>query len=234
MTTQFSDRVEYRDQSWVLAWANGAGLFSPHQHGIEPAASCSACWHGYVCVYRVADRQLLLDRLALNLDGPPPVLFGVRPDPDRSKVPLFSAMYHDLGHPVHFSGGLLLGRERPDWPRPLLGMHPAWRYREVHELVFAGGELTETTDCSAQLAAIRQEFAGRRLSPDDRAACEELFRRIASCFRHPYSHWRDPNDPNELLAIRNAMAEMAQSSPRGPGRSWSLATLLGNLIRRKR
>ena len=145
MTTRFPDRVLYRDHSWILAWTSGTGLFSPRQHGIEPAATCSACWCGYVCVYRVADRRLLLDRLALNLEGPPPVLFGVRPEPDRSTVPLFSAMYNDLQHPVPFSGGLLLGRDRPEWPRSLAGMHPAWKYREVVELVFANGELAEAT-----------------------------------------------------------------------------------------
>ena len=79
MTTRFPDRVLYRDQSWILACTSSTGLFSPRRHGIEPAATCSACWCGYVCVYQVADRQLLLDRLALNLEGPPPVLFGVQP-----------------------------------------------------------------------------------------------------------------------------------------------------------
>ena len=42
MTTQFPDRVLYRDHSWILAWTSGTGLFSPRQHCIEPAATCSA------------------------------------------------------------------------------------------------------------------------------------------------------------------------------------------------
>ena len=82
--TRFPDRVLYRDQSWILAWTSSTGLFSPRRHGIEPAATCSACWGGFVCVYRVADH---------------------------STVPLFSAMYNDLQHPIPFSGGLLLGRD---------------------------------------------------------------------------------------------------------------------------
>ena len=232
MTTQFPDRVLYRDHSWILAWTSGTGLFSPRQHGIEPAASCSACWCGYVCVYRVADRRLLLDRLALNLEGPPPVLFGVRPEPDRSTVPLFSAMYNDLQHPVPFSGGLLLGRDRPEWPRSLAGMHPAWKYREVVELVFANGELAEARDCSGPLTAIRREVPCGRLSPDHAAGHEELFRRIASLFRHPYSTWRDPNDPSELLSFRTAMAEITQSGRRGRT-PWSLTTLFHRLFRRR-
>ena len=231
MTTRFPDRVLYRDQSWILACTSSTGLFSPRRHGIEPAATCSACWCGYVCVYQVADRRLLLDRLALNLEGPPPVLFGVRPEPDRSTVPLFSAMYNDLQHRVPFSGGLLLGRDRPDWPRSLAGMHPAWKYREVVELVFANGELTEATDCSGPLTAIRREVACGRLSPDHAAGHEELFRRIASLFRHPYSSWRDWNDPSELLSLRTAMAERSRSRRRGP-KPWSLTTLFHHLFRR--
>lgn len=232
MTTQFPDRVLYRDQSWILAWTSGTGLFSPRQHGIEPAATCSACWCGYVCVYRVADRRLLLDRLALNLEGPPPVLFGVQPEPDRSTVPLFSAMYNDLQHRVPFSGGLLLGRDRPEWPRSLARMHPAWKYREVVELVFTSGELAEARDCSGPLTAIRREVACGRLSPDHPAGHEELFCRIASLFRHPYSTWRDPNDPSELLSFRTAMAEITQSGRRGRT-PWSLTTLFHHLFRRR-
>ena len=232
MTTQFPDRVLYRDHSWILAWTSGTGLFSPRQHGIEPAASCSACWCGYVCVYQVAARQLLLDRLALNLEGPPPVLFGVRPEPDRSTVPLFSAMYNDLQHPVPFSGGLLLGRDRPEWPRSLAGMHPAWKYREVVELVFANGELAEARDCSGPLTAIRREVACGRLSPDHAAGHEELFRRIASLFRHPYSSWRDWSDPSDRRSLHTAMAGSTRSKRRGP-KPWSLTTLFHRLFRRR-
>ena len=232
MTTRFPDRVLYRDQSWILACTSSTGLFSPRRHGIEPAATCSACWCGYVCVYQVADRRLLLDRLALNLEGPPPVLFGVQPEPDRSTVPLFSAMYNDLQHRVPFSGGLLLGRDRPEWPRSLARMHPAWKYREVVELVFTSGELAEARDCSGPLTAIRREVACGRLSPDHPAGHEELFRRIASLFRHPYSTWRDPNDPGELLSFRTAMAEITRSGRRGRT-PWSLTTLFHRLFRRR-
>lgn len=184
MTTQFPDRVLYRDQSWILAWTSGTGLFSPRQHGIEPAATCSACWCGYVCVYRVADRRLLL------------------------------------------------GRDRPEWPRSLARMHPAWKYREVVELVFTSGELAEARDCSGPLTAIRREVACGRLSPDHPAGHEELFCRIASLFRHPYSTWRDPNDPSELLSFRTAMAEITQSGRRGRT-PWSLTTLFHHLFRRR-
>ena len=41
MTTQFSDRVLYRDQSWILAWTSSTGLFSPRRHG----SCCSTGWH---------------------------------------------------------------------------------------------------------------------------------------------------------------------------------------------
>ena len=146
-------------------------------------------------------------------------------------MPLFSAVYNDLQHPLPFSGGLLLGRDRPEWPRPLAGMHPAWKYREVLELVFTSGELTEVSDCSGPLTAIRREVASGRLSPDHPAGHEELCPRIASLFRHPYSNWRDRDDPSELLFLRQTMAEISPSRRRGP-RPWSLTTLFHHLFRR--
>ena len=105
-------------------------------------------------------------------------------------------------------------------------------HREVVELVFANGELTEATDCSGPLTAIRREVASRRLSPDHPAGHEELFHRIASLFRHPYSSWRDPNDPGGTLSFRTAMAEITQSGRRGRT-PWSLTTLFHRLFRRR-
>ena len=82
------------------------------------------------------------------------------------------------------------------------------------------------------MTAIRREVACGRLSPDHAAGHEELFRRIASLFRRPYSTWRDPNDPSELLSLRTAMAEITQSGRRGP-KPWSLTTLFRHLFRRR-
>jgi hypothetical protein len=186
MTAQFSDPVEYRGRTYSIAGKNGTGLFDPAEHGMRPVGKCSACWHGFVCSYAVEGRRLLLDRLAVYLDEPAPVLFGVPPKADEGEVPLFDVVYEGLRHPVAYSGGLLLGR---DFIRELyvhMGFHPAWKYREVHELVFQGGELVQETDRSEQVAEFRREIADRPLEPGNGAERAEIQRWIEKCFSQEY------------------------------------------------
>jgi hypothetical protein len=87
-----------------------------------------------------------------------PALNGVHPLPpaDRNGPFSFSDNYHDLGLPLPFTGGLLLG---DGFIRELyehMGFHPAWKFRKVIELIFADGILTAAHDRSAEMAKIRE------------------------------------------------------------------------------
>lgn len=186
MTAQFSDPVEYRGQSYSIAGKNGAGLFDPSQHGMKPVGKCSACWRGFVCEYIVDGQRLLLDQLLICLDEPGPVLFGVEPKPDEGKIRLFDVVYEDLRHPVSYSGGLLLAREFIDELYVHMGFHPAWKYREVHELLFRDGELVQETDRSEQIAELRREIADRPSEPGHEATQSEIRDWIAKCFSEEY------------------------------------------------
>ena len=84
---------------------------------------------------------MLLDQLAIYLDEPAPVLFGARPEPVEGRIRLFDVVYKGLRHPVPFTGGLLLTRDFIEELYVHMGFHPAWKYREVHELIFRAGEL---------------------------------------------------------------------------------------------
>jgi hypothetical protein len=150
MTAQFSDPIEYRGQSYSIAGRNGTGLFEPTEYGMKPVGRCSACWHGFVCTYIVAGQRLLLDQLAICLDQSAPTLFGVEPRPDEGKIRLFDVVYEALRHPVPYSGGLLLARGFIDELYVHMGFHPAWKYREVHEVVFHNGEVVHETDRAEQ------------------------------------------------------------------------------------
>ena len=122
-------------------------------------ASCSACWRGFVCSYLVEGPRLLLDSLEMSLDGPAPKLFGVRPKPLKGDFTIFDAVYEGLGHRVPFSGGLLLADDFIDELYVHMGFHPAWKYREVHELVFLDGDLVLEADRSEQIAEFRDAEA---------------------------------------------------------------------------
>jgi hypothetical protein len=171
MTAQFSDAVFYRNRPFSLAGVNGQGLFVPEAHGLEPQSSCSACWRGYLVGYEVADDRLRLrdlslfapaEEMAAARKGEGKPLFGVRPYvPEKSSI----VRYDDLHHPLDFTGGLLLGDDFIDELYVHMGFHPAWKYHEVHELIFDAGRLTKAADRSAEMASLREGIDAKGLQP---------------------------------------------------------------------
>jgi hypothetical protein len=186
MTAQFSDSASYRGKDYSIAGKNGEGLFDPSEHGMKPVGRCSACWRGFVCAYRVEGRALFLDRLSIYLDGAAPDLFGVQPIRSRPRFGLFDVVYEALCHKVPYTGGLLLAREFIKELYVHMGFHPAWKYREVHELIFKNGELLEESDRSREIAELRQEIADRPLEPGQSASRSEIERWITQCFSQEY------------------------------------------------
>ncbi len=86
-----------------------------------------------------------------------PVIHGVRPLPPANRNGPFSFTdnYHDVGLPLPFTGGLLLGNGFIRELYEHMGFHPAWKFRKVIELVFADGILTATHDRSYDMARVR-------------------------------------------------------------------------------
>jgi hypothetical protein len=209
MTAQISDTFRYRGQAHALAGINGSGLFDPVQHGIRPAAVSTACWRGYHCRYEVADGMLLLTEVYLGLGeedlataerGEGPKLFGkvpkrctvggIRSEPGAGAVeidrdsPEFGV--DGLREIVAFTGGLLLGDDFVEEMYVHMGFHPAYKFRIVHELIFAGGRLTAEHDRSAQMAEFREMLSSRPLEPGADASRTELAEWIKQCFSLEY------------------------------------------------
>src|SRR5262245_37177060 len=151
MTAQFSDSVTFEGEDYALAGTNGKGLFDPNNHGMKPVGRCSACWRGFLCSYRVDGRCLLPAQLAVCLDEPARALFGVMPRADEGEIHLFDVIYKGLGHRVPYSGGILLARNFIEELYVHMGFHPAWKYREVHELSFEDGRLVRAENRSDQM-----------------------------------------------------------------------------------
>jgi hypothetical protein len=194
MTAQISDSVLYRDRRFSLSGVKGSGLFEPQAHGLMPMGFSTACWRGFVCTYAVADGALTLEELQLGMGaeevedvkaGRGPELFGQRPK-YVAKAFVGPVVYSGLRGPVPFSGGLLLAE---GFIRELyvhMGFHPAWKYREVHELIFEKGRLVEEMDCSQMMAQVRERLARQPLGPDSSASKAELEEWIAKTFRLDY------------------------------------------------
>jgi hypothetical protein len=193
MTAQISDIVRYLDRNFSLSGVKGTGLFDPRQHGLEPQMLSTACYRGFICTYRVVDEGLYLEELRVGLSheqkqainaGKGPLLFGQKPHtgPDHhSRI-----MYSGLHSPVAFSGGLLLA---DGFMRELyvhMGFHPAWKFREVHELLFEEGMLVEAVDCSAAMARVRERMKQQPLKPGAKASEKDVEAWVERCFRLDY------------------------------------------------
>jgi hypothetical protein len=209
MTAQISDVVVYLGKPHSVAGINGAGLFNPADHGISPVMISTACWRGFHCTYEVADGSLLLTRVNIGLAGEDraaaerregPKLFGkvprrytirgrmtnVRTGEVRTRWESSDFLCEGLREVVPFSGGLLLGADFISELYVHMGFHPAWKYREVHELIFDAGRVVKEADRSAEMAEFREMVGGRRLGPSDPEDREGVERWIRQCFSRDY------------------------------------------------
>lgn len=193
MTAQLSDTLRYRNHDFSLAGVKGSGLFDPRQHGLEPRMKSTDCRRGFICTYDVSEGRLFLETLCIGLDaaeeqevmaGGGKPLFGKRPgygDPRHDGV-----LYEDLHAPVPYSGGLLVA---DGFIRELyvhMGFHPAWKYLEVHELLFHEGRLVESFDCSEAMARVRERMSESPLKPGTSASQSEIEQWIEKSFRLDY------------------------------------------------
>ena len=173
MTAQYSDTVVYQGEEFDVGGVNGSGLFEPKDHGVEPASMCTACWRGCVCHYLVDGQRLTLNRLGLWLAGEQalqadqgvgPKLFGQVPRCTSEQFGTY--LYADMHGPVAFTGGLLLVRGFIEDLYVHMGFHPAWKFKEVHELIFRDGLLLSGKDRSAEMDQLREGMGSRPVRHD--------------------------------------------------------------------
>jgi hypothetical protein len=196
MTAQINDTFFYQGESYAVAGISEGDLFDPAAFGMEPTGTCSNCWRGWQAQYALAGRQLVVDVLNVNLFDrdklpgsyvrvPGPPIGGVLPvddEQDRSEdedeearlrrairqTGSFSNRYENLGHPLTYTGGLLLAS---GFIRDLyvhMGFHPAWKYEKIVELVFEGGVLRKACDRSAEMAELRNLVLAQSQESDAR------------------------------------------------------------------
>jgi len=198
MTSQYSDVFLLNEQKFDIAGVNGDGLFEPATFGLNPIATCTACWRGFLCLYTINDDKLILDQLHINhgkgdtlapfLSGGEyefqqgPEINGVVPIyPARSahfenilNVDFFDNVYTELNLKMGFSGGILVARDFIDSLYVHMGFHPAWKYRTVFELIFDQGDVGEIRDVSKQIEEWRNKNVVQRPFPEKGASEEEI------------------------------------------------------------
>lgn len=186
MTAQASDQITYKGDCYAIAGVKGEGLFDPEEFGIKPQGVCTACYRGFLCVYKVDEHQLVLDSLFINSETPFPPLFGIEPKAKGRRSIVFAAEYEGLHHPIAYSGGLLAADEFIRELYVHMGFHPPWKYRVIHELIFQKGQLVEEHDRSDQMAMIRERLLKEPIEPRKTASRDEVSRWIEKCFSLDY------------------------------------------------
>jgi len=194
MTAQVQDSLHYLGQQHVLAAFSEGEPFSPIDAGYQPVMASTACWRGYMCDYEVKDGLLYLRELWVNHQpgeeptvrrGQPPDLNGVKAArSDKSFVSDWQ--FSDVGLPIAYTGGLVIGR---DFLRELyvhMGFHPAWKYQHVHELVFEQGRLVEARDVGPEMARLRTHIQTDGSKPDSAASRDQIQEWVAACFSRDY------------------------------------------------
>lgn len=194
MTAQVPDYVVMDGVEYAIAGVSGGGLFDPFALGILPATIHTACWRGYVCWYGVEDERLVLSRLVLGRDSrqhggpiePGTTLLGAATKVSDESTFRGSFELTGLHEPVRFTGGLLLGSGFVRSTYVHMGFHPAWRYESVVELLADEGRVTTRTDCSAEMAALRERIAAQDVADPDGGKAD-LHEWIAGTFTLDYS-----------------------------------------------
>jgi hypothetical protein len=171
VTAQVPDFVQHQGKRYDVVGVSGEGLFRPSDWGMDPTPTSTACWRGFVALYKVEEDRLYLDQLEIGVAeafGKPAIepvrVFGTLPQEQPGG---YEAHYRFEDAVVPFIGGLLLGDQFLHEFYVHMGFHPAWKYEEVLELVFREGHLERTIDHSERIAEIRSEIAsGSRPDPD--------------------------------------------------------------------
>ncbi len=167
MTGQISDGLIYKSQIFCIVGVDGVGLFEPTQHGFSPQSVTTACWRGYCCTYNVIEETLYLKELIITLSlkqklivkhGRAKDFLGVFPCLRDTPVGHPSTIYDELNHLVEFTGSLLVAKNFIKSLYVHLGFQPAYKYEEVHQLIFKSGYLIQSINRSEEMAEIRQKI----------------------------------------------------------------------------
>ncbi len=164
MTVQINDMFRYRDVEYAVAGISEGELFDVYVLGLKPEYVTTACWRGYQAFFSVVKSRLILDALHVNLfqegegyeqkEGP--VINGIMPSPSKEAYSSFNNFYEGLNYHIEYSGGLLIADSFINDLYVHMGFHPAWKYKNVIELIFEKGALKAELNRSKRMEKIRK------------------------------------------------------------------------------
>ena len=146
MSQQVTDPFIWEDEEWIFLGADDVyTLFDPEKYGLSPTAPHTACWKGFIVQFRIANKQLFLDKLEVHCDnGFYPPINGVE-----AIAGGLDRTYNGVNLKLPYSGTIIVGRTmKPEfYGRAFTGPHS---YETTYELILKDGEMIESKETSGQ------------------------------------------------------------------------------------
>jgi hypothetical protein len=158
MSAQLPDRLIFEGREYDVVSSSPTKLFDPVQWGLTPSAPHGACLRGTIATFDVKENLLYLSNLHYWTRTVLPSCLAAgkvsAADPAGECPGYF---YSGMNALLPWSGQIVLGRSFL-WPLLLpRGFQPAWKYKEVIQLLFADGMLQAFGDVSKKMACLRAD-----------------------------------------------------------------------------
>lgn len=158
MSAQLPDRIIFQNREYDIISFSPHKLFDPAPWGLEPSSPHRACLRGTLATFAVKENILHLQDLRYWTHRSPLLGLGAGKmirEEEAGECPGY--LYQGINAVIPWSGQLVLGRSF-FWPLLLpRGFQPAWKYKEVMQLVFEEGSLRAFGDMSKKIARVRAE-----------------------------------------------------------------------------
>lgn len=158
MSAQLPDRFLFQGQEYDIISTVPLKLFEPAQWGLEPVSPHGACLRGTIATYTLKEESLCMKDLRYwTRQAPPAQLVEGKAMKDAHAGECPEYFYEGINALIPWSGKIVLGRAFL-WPLLLpRGFQPAWKYKEVLQLLFEEGNLRAYGDVSKKLARLRAD-----------------------------------------------------------------------------
>lgn len=158
MSAQLPDRFLFQGREYDIISASPSPLFDSAKWGLEPISPHGACLRGTIATFHVKEDSLYLNDLRYwTRQTPPPSIVAGKLSRDENAEGCPGYLYEGISAMIPWSGEIVLGCAFL-WPLLLpRGFQPAWKYKEVVQLLFAGGILQAFGDVSKKIARLRSD-----------------------------------------------------------------------------
>lgn len=175
MTAQINDKLNFNKSDLdIVAIENPESFFDFSKLGLNPIATCSACWRGYIAIFAIdKNNNLILKNLYTNNDDKePPIINGVEAfeinDWQENMYALAGNLaYENINLPIPYTGSFLIGDNFIDELYVHMGFHHPYKYEYIEEFIFENGICIETRDLSKKAKERREKEKSTERDPKD-------------------------------------------------------------------